>query len=79
MIHVFVYETLLQPHWEHFTAYDICNGPYLSQVPGIPHIQNTSGPKGLHRERGKKASRIGYFLLTQWLLPEIAKGRLTSV
>ena len=46
---------------------------YLSKIPGISDIQNTSLPKGLVRNVLKKAVQVGYFLSSQCLLPRIMK------
>lgn len=40
---------LLQPYWECCIIYDTCNGSYLSKIPHISAIQNTSGPKRLDK------------------------------
>ena len=52
-MHVFV-EHFQHPRWECYVVYDVCNGSYLSKIPQISDVQNTSGSKGLDKESSKE-------------------------
>lgn len=57
---MFAYETLLQPHWECDIIYGSCNGSYLSKIPKISDIQDTSAPRVCIKDLLLKAAQVGY-------------------